>query len=447
MSQLFGTNGIRWLVESHSSEYTIKLTLTAGNFFGAGKGLALGMDTRLSSPMLYNAAISGLASAGCDIRCLGVVPTPLVQFAVREMSLDGGLMVTASHNPPEFNGLKFFAADGTEFSKSQENEFERLFRAGDAKTVLWNSVGTAAGEDQVQNAYRKAILSRVQVKRGISAVVDCANGTAIGYTPEILSDMGCSITRLNSQPDGRFPGRLPEPVKNNLAELMGTVKNQGADMGIAHDGDADRAVFVDEMGTFVQGDKSLALFAVDALERKPNGIVVTPINTSKVVQDAVEARGGRVEYTAIGSPGIARRMIENNAALGGEGNGGVIFPEHQYCRDGMMAAARMACLISRKGALSGLVAELPEYHIKSEKLSIQPGSGETILDRVRKSSAGIVTEVDGIKSEADDHWSLVRLSGTEPIVRITVESASESVCMRRLEEKTKEVRDIILSLS
>lgn len=277
-------------------------------------------------------------------------------------------------------------------------------------------------------------------------VVDCANGAAVGYTPEILTAMGCTVTPLNSRQDGRFPGRLPEPLKENIGGLMAAVKAEGADFGIAHDGDADRAVFVDGDGKFVSGDNSLALFAIDALERG-KGPVVVPINTSMAVQDAVEAAGGKVEYTAIGSPGIARRMMENRAVLGGEGNGGVIFPEHQFCRDGMMASARMAEIVSGKGRLSDLVAALPEYHLKSDKLKILPGTGEAIMARVRANATGKVTEVDGIKSEAEDHWWLVRLSGTEPIVRVTVESGSEAGCDARLKEKVSEVRDIIQSLS
>jgi len=447
MSRLFGTNGIRWLVEIQSSDYAIRLAVSAGNFFGPDKRLAVGMDTRLSSPMIYNAVLSGLNSAGCSAASLGVVPTPVVQFAVRGMSLDGGLMVTASHNPPEFNGLKFFASDGTEFSKSQETQFERVFSENKMKYAAWNRVGTASEENDVQSTYRKAVISLAALGRDITAVVDCANGTAIGYTPDILARMGCKVMTLNAQPDGRFPGRMPEPVRENVGTLMSTVKSDSADIGIAHDGDADRAIFVDENGDYVQGDKSLALFAVDALHRHGKGIVVIPINTSRTVQDAVESHGGTVEYTAIGSPGIARCMMENRAILGGEGNGGIIFPEHQYCRDGMMAAARMAEIVSRKGALSGLVADLPEYWIKSDKLGIKPGTGEAIMARVRDNANGKVTEVDGIKSETEDHWWLVRLSGTEPIVRVTVESDSEAMCDARLREKVSEVRDIIQSLS
>ncbi len=447
MSRLFGTNGIRWLVEIQSSDYAIRLAVSAGNFFGPDKRLAVGMDTRLSSPMIYNAVLSGLNSAGCGAVSLGVVPTPVVQFAVRGMSLDGGLMVTASHNPPEFNGLKFFAADGTEFSKSQETQFERVFSENKMEYAAWNGVGSASEENDVQNTYRKAVISLAAFGGDITAVVDCANGTAIGYTPDILTRMGCKVMTLNAQPDGRFPGRMPEPVRENVGTLMSTVKSVSADIGIAHDGDADRAVFVDENGDYVQGDKSLALFAVDALERHGKGIVVIPINTSKAVQDAVESRGGKVEYSAIGSPGIARRMMENRAILGGEGNGGIIFPEHQYCRDGMMAAARMAEIVSRKGPLSELVADLPEYWIKSDKLGIKPGTGEAIMACVRDNATGTVTEVDGIKSETEDHWWLVRLSGTEPIVRVTVESDSEAMCDARLRERVSEVRDIIRSLS
>jgi phosphoglucosamine mutase len=434
------------LVESQNIDYAIRLGIAAGYFFGTRKQVAIGMDTRTTSPMILNAIVSGAASAGCGTVMLGVTPTPVVQYAVREMHLDGGLMVTASHNPPEFNGVKFFSSDGTEFSKSQELSFERIF-AGKPERAPWDSLGSATAENVVQQKYRDSVLSHVGGGNRATAIVDCANGAAIGYSPEILAAAGGNVITLNSHPDGRFPGRMPEPLEENVGALMSAVKAHGADIGIAHDGDADRATFTDENGNYISGDISLAILAMDAVERAGKGVVVTPINTSRVVKDVVESRGGKMDFTAIGSPIIARRMMENRAILGGEGNGGVIFPEHQYCRDGMMAAARMLSIAHRRGPLSSIIAELPRYYIKNHKIHITPGTEGRILELVKKNADGKITDIDGIKSTAFDHWSLVRASGTEPLIRITVESDDENLSARIMAEKVKAVGDIIKSLS
>ncbi len=357
-------------------------------------------------------------------------------------------MVTASHNPPEFNGLKFFAADGTEISRPDEERIEKIHDSGEMPSSTWNTVGKSSSESHIQSDYRKAIgaiLTKADKNRTV--VIDCANGAAIGYSPDIITRSGCKVITLNGHPDGRFPGRMPEPVKENVSGLMHAVCSHGADMGVAHDGDADRATFVDEKGNYVTGDQSLAIFAWDALERRGSGKVVVPINTSKMVEDIVAANGGEIVYTSVGSPLIARRMMENGAIFGGEGNGGAIFPEHLYCRDGIMAAARMLDIISRKEPLSGLVDQLPRYSTKSSKLKIQPELKGRILEQVREDAGDRFNDIDGIKTDFDGGWTLVRASGTEPIIRVTAETGSEELTDRILREKVERLKEIIKDLS
>ena len=448
MKRLFGTNGIRWVIGNESADFPIRLGVDSGNFYGRGSDIAIGSDSRTSSPMIFNAVVSGLLSAGCNAINLGAVPTPVVQFAVKHMKLDGGLMVTASHNPPEFNGLKFFAADGTEISREGEEEVERLHSIEPAREVGWDRVGKCTAENHVQSIYKEKVRSLIKLNnKNITVVIDCANSVAVDYTPDIIAKMGCRALTLNAQPDGRFPGRMPEPVRENVGTLMSTVKIREADMGIAHDGDADRATFVDENGNYVAGDQSLAIFAIDALKRHGKGCVVVPINTSKMVEDVVNSNGGKIEYTAVGSPLIARRVMEIDGILGGEGNGGTIFPEHQLCRDGMMAAARMLEIVSNSGPLSNLVAELPIYGIKSEKIRIRPELKDAILEQVRRDAQGTVVDIDGIKTVNEEGWVLVRASGTEPIIRITVETRSEDATDKILGDKVNYMKDIISGLS
>jgi phosphomannomutase/phosphoglucomutase len=398
--------------------------------------------------MVLNAVASGLLSAGCSIVNLGVVPTPAVQFGVRELGLAGGAMVTASHNPPEFNGLKLFAGDGTELCRQDEERVESLVSDAGLRCADWNHVGRMHADHHIQAAYRRRVAMLAGTcKSKVVAVVDCANGTATGFTPEILASIGCSVHTINSRQDGTFPGRMPEPVRENLQSLMSAVRSHDAYLGIAHDGDADRAAFVDENGAFVTGDQGLAIFASDAISRRGGGTVTVPVTTSMIVQDAVEAAGGAVEYTAVGSPIIARRMMENCSVLGGEGNGGTIFPEHLYCRDGMMAAARMADIVSRGEPLSSLVGALPAYHTRTGKVRLPEALKRKVMDFVRKDAGGEVSEVDGVKSMYGSHWVLIRASGTEPIIRVMVESRDEARSESVLAERMRFLEELITGLS
>ena len=447
MKSLFGTNGIRWIVDSQNVNFPIKLGLTAGTYFGTGSRIAIGMDTRTSGPMIFNAVVSGLEASGCDVIDVGIVPTPTLQYAVKELNVNGGIVVTASHNPPKFNGLKFIASDGTEFSREQESKVNSIYYEEAFKRADWNKIGKIYHEKHVQAKHRGAVMSMVNVSKSVSTVVDCGNGTAWNYTPDILSKLGCGVLTLNAQPDGRFPGRLPEPTKENIGALMKAVRQHDAEIGIAHDGDADRAAFVDDNGEFITGDNSLALFAIDAVIKNNGGKVVVPVNTSMTVIDAVKANGGEPVITAVGSPLIARKMIEIGAVLGGEGNGGVIFPEHQFCRDGMMTAAKMVEIISKQGSVSNLVAELPKYCLKRYKLKIPASLKDSIIKKVKEDAQGEVLDIDGIKMTYEDYWILVRPSGTEPILRITVETKSDSQCDKLLQDNINWVKEIISDLS
>ncbi len=447
MNSLFGTNGIRWIVDSQNVDFPIKLGLTAGTYFGAGSRIALGMDTRTSGPMIFNAVLSGLEASGCDVIDLGIVPTPMLQYAARELNLNGGIIVTASHNPPKFNGLKFIASDGTEFSKEQENKINTIYYEDALKRADWNKIGKHYCERHIQDKYRKSIISKASISKSINTIVDCGNGTAWDYTPDILTKLGCQVITLNAQPDGRFPGRLPEPTEENIGSLIMAVKQHGSEIGIAHDGDADRASFVDEKGEFITGDNSLALFAIDAVKKNNGGKVVIPVNTSMTVIDVVEANGGEAVITPVGSPLIARKMIEIGAVLGGEGNGGVIFPEHQFCRDGMMTAVKMVEIISSQGSVSNLIAELPEYHLKRDKLTIPSALKDSIMKKVKENAQGEILDIDGIKMVHEDHWILVRASGTEPILRVTVETRSHGQCEKLLQDNINWVKEIISDLS
>lgn len=428
MTRLFGTNGIRGIVgQEMTADLAVNVGRAIGTFFGGGP-VALARDTRLSGPMLARAAASGLMSAGCDVIDLGVVPTPAAQYYVAKSGhLKGALIVTASHNPREFNGLKAIDAHGMEMRREDEEAIEAIFFEKRFRAAPWSEVGSIRPDDSAIHRYIEAIRSRTDVeairKRSVTVVVDPGNGAGCLATPYLLRSLGCRVLSLNGHPDGSFPGRMPEPIPEHLRDLMRVASEVKADLGVAHDGDADRAIFVDDKGTFLQGDKSLALLARAAI-RGRGGTVVTPVSTSSLIDDVVREAGGQVVRTRVGSPIVARTMFETGAAFGGEENGGVIFPDHQFCRDGAMAAAKMLELLAHEGKpLSALVAELPQYHIKKASVAVPAETRDAVLASLVELTKGRkIDATDGLKIVESDGAVLVRPSGTEPVFRVYAES-------------------------
>ena len=430
MSRLFGTNGIRGVV---GEDMTVDLALRVGKAVGSvlGKGpIAIGRDPRTSGPMLRDAVVAGLMATGHDVADAGVLPTPALQYLVHTGTFAGGVVITASHNPAEFNGIKVVDRVGMELSRPEEEGIEARYFGEDYALAGWEDVGhvrTAAG---ATGAYLDGIVSKVDVARirdaGLRVVVDCGSGASCGTSPALASRLGCEVVALNGDPDGRFPGRPPEPVRENLGALLRAVKEEKADLGVAHDGDADRAIFVDDRGQFVFGDRSLALVAKEIVS-KTRGVVVTPVSSSQCLEDVVRSAGGTVVYTKVGAPIVARTMYETGAVFGGEENGGMIFPEHQFCRDGAMTLAIVLEIVARADQrLSQLLAGLPAYSLHKTSVRYQSGDRDAILARMKSIASGQrVEDIDGLKIHYDDGWVLVRPSGTEPIFRIYAEAKSE----------------------
>ncbi len=430
--QLFGTNGVRGVIgETMTPELVLKIGAALGTL---RKGrIAVGRDTRTSGEALVHAVKAGLLMVGCDVVDLGVLPTPALQYIVRR-HFDGGAVITASHNPPEYNGVKIIDADGTEMSDEDTIAIENLYFAGSAAASSWDRVGSEVVAHHMVEEYIQGIVDHFPpgIGAGMTVVVDPGSGPAALTTPLILSRMGCRVHTINAQMDGTFPGRLPEPTPEGLQGLSEMVKSLGADYGVAHDGDADRAVFVDDNGHYVEENHEFALIT-DHVCKQRKGVVVTPVSTSRIIEDVAGANGCSIEYTPVGSIYVARRMlglIEDgvSVAFGGEGNGGLIYPGHQFCRDGGMTAAMMvAVLASRPGEkLSTVLAGLPAYHfIKDKQMTPEPAAIVRAIDAAFADD--VKDRTDGIKIIRDDAWALVRASGTEPMVRIMVESQDKAV--------------------
>jgi len=424
--RLFGTNGVRGIV---GKDLTPELLVTIGEAFGTmRKGcIAVGRDTRTSGETLAKAMKSGLLATGCDVVDCGILPTPALQYIIKDQ-FDGGAMITASHNPPEYNGVKIIEADGTEMGDEETIKLEKLIFNRSFTSKSWENVGHEVKAPHLIRKYINSVVNHFphKIGSGMTVVVDPGSGPACITTPQILTEMGCRVLTINGIMDGTFPGRLPEPSLEGLRGLSELVVSSGAAFGIAHDGDADRAVFIDENGRFVEENQEFALAARHICHQK-KGAVVTPVSTSQIVEMVVKNEGCTITYTPVGSIYVARTMrslIEEGkeVVFGGEGNGGLIFPKHQFCRDGGMTAAMMVFILaSNKQPLSVMINTLPVRFLIKDKISTPHGIKVLELLKIAYSQDQI-DHTDGLKIFRDTSWALVRASGTEPIIRILIDA-------------------------
>ncbi len=433
MSSMFGTNGVRGLVnETMTPTFVFRLGKAIGKVMGSP--VAVATDTRHSADMLKSAVMAGLMASGIEVLDLGIVPTPALQLYVKNReNVAGGVMVTASHNPQEFNGIKCISSDGVESSRMEESSIEEAF-AHVTEDADWESCADVRRELGVEWEYVNAVVSHVDAaairSAGLKVCVDCGNGAAYHAVPEVLRKLGVSCVSVNCDPQGEIAwnGSVASDALRKL------VVATGSDLGAAFDPDGDRCVFVDSEGTPVSGDVVLAIIASTRLAGVP-GRVFTPVSSSSVVDDAVQAAGGVVVHTPVGAPVIARRMIEASGVLGGEENGGLIFPEHQYCRDGAMAVAVVLESIAKKGPLSEQVDRLPVYFTVKSKLPCPDEKKAGLLSFLKDKTLDLSVDMtDGLKIRFDDGWVLLRPSGTEPSFRVFSESKDENVAVSRADE-------------
>ncbi|MEM1565896.1 MAG: phosphoglucosamine mutase [Candidatus Bathyarchaeia archaeon] len=448
--RLFGTNGIRGIVNKElSPELTVEIGCAIGTFFKHGK-LIVGHDARTSSPMLAKAVIAGLNATGCEVLFAGMAPTPTLQYAVKSHKVDGAVIITASHNPPEYNGIKVVWSDGIEISREQEMEIENIFFEKKLRYAEWNKIGEVQTLTGIIDEYIEAIKQHVEVaniaKKHYHVVVDAANSVAALTVPKLLRNLGCKVTTINANIDGTFPARPPEPRPENLTELARTVKAVNADMGVAFDGDADRAIFVDETGEIHWGDRTFALIEKYFLIKNPGEKIVTPISSSTMIKDVADTYGGEVVWTKVGSVIVSHTMKKLNAKLGGEENGGIFYGPHQAVRDGGMAAALILDVMAETNrSLSKLLSELPKYFIEKGKVECPSELKEKVLERIVEQTRGLNTStIDGVKIWFEDKSSiLIRPSGTEPLYRLYAEAKTKEKAEALIHEFSLKLKRII----
>jgi phosphomannomutase/phosphoglucomutase len=449
-SKLFGTNGIRGVVNKElTPEMAIKVGSSIGTFFKR-KNLLVGHDARNSGPMFAKAVISGLTAAGCNVFFAGMAPTPALQYAVKNHGMDGGVIITASHNPPEYNGIKVLWNDGIEISHEQETEIENIYFKNEIVFAEWDKLGTTHELPGVNGEYIEAIKKHVNVAeiadKHFHVVVDAANSVGGLTGPLLLRDLGCKVTSINANIDGTFPGRPPEPRPENLQEVALTVKAVGADLGVAFDGDADRSIFVDENGEIYWGDKTFALIEKHFLQENPNAKIVTSVSSSTLVKDIADVYKGEIVWTKVGSVTISQKMKEVKANLGGEENGGVFYGPHQAVRDGAMTTALILEIMAETGEkLSKLIAEQPQYFLEKGKVECPEDKKEKVLEKLLEQVKGLnVSTIDGVKIWFEDKSAiLVRPSGTEPVYRLYAEAKNQQKASKLIGDYSSKLRKIL----
>jgi phosphomannomutase/phosphoglucomutase len=448
--RLFGTNGIRGLVNRDlTPEFITKIGEAIGTFFQNGQ-IVIGHDGRTSSPMFTHALTGSLTSTGCTVYNVGLASTPAIQYAVKHNKMNGGIIITASHNPPEYNGIKVIGSDGIELPREQETKIENIFFDDKIQRAKWNNIGGICQLPGILDTYKEAIKKHVNVtaiqKRHFHVIVDAGNGVGSLTAPIMLREMGCRVTTINANIDGTFPSRPSEPKPENIGELALMVKTLNADIGVAYDGDADRSIFVDEKGEIYWGDRTFALIEKHFLQNKPGEIIVTPVSSSTLIKEIADEYGGRVVWTEVGSVVVSHVMKKVNAKLGGEENGGVFYAPHQPVRDGAMTTALILDIMAKtEKKLSELLAELPVYHIEKDKLECPNELKERVLEELIKKVKNMNIDItDGVKIWFTDKTSiLIRPSGTEPIYRFYAEGKTRSKAVHLVNEYKTKLHEII----
>lgn len=428
MGRLFGTNGVRGVFgQTLTNETIIDLTLSLATYFKKGP-ILIGYDGRETSPVIAKTVCHTLNRAGLDCSNAGLVPTPCLEYVTKKLGYNGGIMITASHNPPEYNGIKPVANDGVEVSREDELVIEDIFFSKN-----WNvseEWGTTSGEGRAVDVYIEGINSHIDTKKirdkKFKVVLDIGNGAQAVTAPLLCKELGCEVIPINENVDGLFPGRGSEPTPENLRELSETVVNSGANMGVAFDGDGDRSLFCDENGKILTGDKSALLLSRHLLEKKPSSTVVTCMNSSSLIEDIAAEFDSRVVRTKVGSVEVSRKLVSTRGLVGYEENGGFMFGPHNHVRDGAMTLALFLELLSYTNrSVSKLIEELPTSFTKKVKVDCSTEQANKVIEGLHLEYPESDT-ADGIKINfGKQSWIMVRPSGTEPIVRIYGESDSE----------------------
>ncbi|MFX1344738.1 MAG: phosphoglucosamine mutase [Promethearchaeota archaeon] len=447
-NSIFGTSGIRRVFQNYSESdlmFTPQMALDVGLSLGTylkGNGtVVIGKDIRMSALPIEHALISGIISTGCNVKTLGIVTTPTLAMSSNFLNADSAVMITASHNTPDYIGLKLWNPSGVGFSPEQEEEISRIYNDKDFLQIKWDEIGKVTQINDINDIHILDITNRIMFDgSGLNLIVDPGNGSSCEIVPKLLSTYNVNIVTINAQMDGRFPGRHSEPSKQNLHQISKILKIfDQPDIGIALDGDADRVIFLDEEGEIVDPIRLLALMAKHYINEnkltKDEMKVATPVNSSSLIEDVLEPLGCEVIRTEVGDIKVALALQRYNGFLGGETSGTYIWPKFHLGPDSIVSIASVLQMIVKTGkSLKELLVDIPKYPYYADKFKLKKDIPFTdniygkIIDTIEeffdKSNKKItnINRLDGCRFDYDGGWILIRRSGTSPYLRISGET-------------------------
>jgi len=472
-TNIFGTSGIRKVFQNYSEsdvlftpQMALDVGLALGTYLKLGGNVVIGKDIRTSALPVEFALIAGIVSAGCDVQTLGIVTTPTIAMSLRYLNGDAGVMITASHNTPEYIGLKMWNPSGIGFSPEQEEEISRIYDKKDFVKIEWDQVGKVTQVNDINDKHIEDIKNRIKFDgSNLNVIVDPGNGSGCEIVPKLLSEYNVSIMTINAQMDGKFPGRHSEPSEKNLIQISKFLKiSEQEDIGIALDGDADRVIFLDENGEIVDPVRLLALLAKYYIQENKNSLpeedmkLTTPVNSSSLIEDVLVPLGCKVIRTEVGDIKVAL-ALGNGGFLGGETSGTYIWPKFHLGPDSIITIAIVLQMIVKTGkSLKELMKEIPQYPYYRQQFKLKrdiPFTDEintNIINEIKESFDSIgkhintINKLDGVRFDYDDGWILIRRSGTSPYLRISGESnidINSSIEINKLAEQKMQKLDLI----
>jgi phosphoglucosamine mutase len=428
--KLFGSSGIRGVV---NKELTLQLAVQTGLAVATMKEIGkivIAHDTRTSAKMIENAVTAGLLAGGAQAIKLGLVPTPVLAYATRLFKADGGVMITASHNPPQYNGIKLFNPDTMAYTEKQQDKIEQLIKKQQFTRQTYQRIGTTTTTNAASH-YIETLRKTIKLQKKWRVVLDLGNGATCHIAPAVFQALGCKTSTINAQPDGHFPARSAEPTPESLVELCKMVREFNADVGFAYDGDGDRMVAVTEKGEFAPLDQILAAYAGYVVKENRGGTIVTTVEASMCMEKMVQKHRGKVYRTKVGDVAVAEEIKERKAIFGGEPCGAWIHPQFHYCPDGVLSSVLLLKALEKsEKTLSVFIAEVPYYPVKKKSLQCPNNAKVIVMQSIKMVLPSAfpgteVTDIDGIRLALANGWVLIRASGTEPLIRVKVEAEND----------------------
>jgi len=426
---IFGTSGVRGVVNQDlTPALCAGVGMSLGTMLPEGSAVCLGTDSRLSRELVKQAVISGLTKCNINVADLDIVPTPALALLTREMGFDAGIMITASHNPPEFNGIKLFNSNSIGFDRTQEIAIEDIFYSGKFRTGKTGQVEKVPGMKWKYLDFLKNCIRDFHFNRSLKLMIDPGNGAAAAFASEIFKKLGFKVFPINDVPDGRFPGRNPEPKEDTLAGTIAFLRQKNADLAICFDGDADRVVFCDQKG-FLGFNEMIAFISRSLIQTSGKKIVATTIETGMLLDLAIESLGGKAIRGKVGDVYAAHLACDHDAAIGVESVGVYIIPSAGYYPDSIFAALTLLGSIREVDEIRDYFRNVPRLYYDKSKIPCPNELKASTMEKVKEKSANLnavsTNELDGLRFEFSDAWMLIRASGTEPAIRVLAESRSD----------------------